>query len=523
MPINFSQPEPFNPAVTAGAAATEFAAKTFPTIAQLYENAARLRASGGGGGGGGGGGPVQSGGPVQVLGRDDYGALAQVEQQANRQQQAANLGAELQWDPVGRHITQQEDFRREQAATEQANQDRTLRLLNPQLFSGGQGAQVQPGPTPRPVQWTPEDQTQLNGAGQGLSDLTARMKNMEIPPQAYEMMKEPLQQQYDELTSKQQAAEEEKKQQAYKQAVSEQAHQRGLLDLDMRHAGENGYKQIPDLPTPIRAVDKHTGKIYTVNADEIKHVAEAQKDARALNSKLQLQREQQQTKLAEDSRKAESDYLKHYSEAVKHVQKVEEDFMKGGGKQKDGSVNFRERKTPEEFADNVSQWLESQGLPRSLQEFRGQRGGGPANSLGSPAGESNAPEPVKKFISIGDEIGRTENGGINLPKATDKQLSTLEQHLDEPDKIGMDPRIAASLKQRIAQIKASRPPAPAGSARATEERQRNAEQQGSWLERKRAAMQRAFVPNWMIGTPSEAPLPNQPYQPGAQVPLVPGG
>lgn len=168
MPIEFRQPSPVSAAASIGAGRADINTKEFSALAGLVESYGRLAAQayGRGGGGGGRGGEGSSGGNVQVLPTSDYGANAQVQQEANREQRAMDLGfgedqanQRLAYslapenDPVARHIQMQESYadRRQiqaQQANEQAKQRAITGLVGPQ-------GQVQPGPTPQPVQPTP--------------------------------------------------------------------------------------------------------------------------------------------------------------------------------------------------------------------------------------------------------------------------------------------------------------------------------------------------------------------------------
>lgn len=425
MPITFAQPDPLVPQITAGAAAAEYAAKTLPAIDEIYANAARLRAQGGSGGGGGRGGGGSTGGYVQVLPRDDGGALYQVEAQANREQRADDLGFEAIADPVARHIKMQEDFRQQQNQQAQAHQDEQLRMLNPGLFPQNRGNGPTPVPQPPPATFTPEDQQQLNAAGQIMADATSQYQSGKIPVDAYYKMRGDAQQQFDALTQKQQAAEDAKKQQAYRQAVSDQAHQRGLLNIDMQQGGETGYRQIPDLPTPIRAVDKHTGKIYTVNEKEIQHVADAQKQARDFNGKLQIANitNQQKTEEAE---------TRHDREDV-----VAAAGILSKAKDKSGASIVPEYGKIEELANSIKQ--------RRL-DSREQRGL-----------EKNAnPQIRAAFVGHIGSLPQTEDGKPDWNAATDAQLMKTIPFLQNPGKSGIMKKEANESLAKIQEIAIAR-------------------------------------------------------------------
>lgn len=239
------------PAVTAGAAAAEFAAKTFPSIAQIYENAARLRAQGGGGRGGGGGEPGSTGGPVQVLPSGDEGGLYQVEAAANRQQRAMDLGFEAEQDPVGRHIALQEHFRLERQQNAQDAQMRQMQLMNPDLF--GRQQQGQPGQQdqgPPPITWSPDDESQLAGAMQANTDLRETYNKGSMTASDYYKLKQPLQAQQDALQQKQRAAQEQGERQKQQAEMKQDLHQTALAVARGRGLVSN----MPSAPADIRGL-----------------------------------------------------------------------------------------------------------------------------------------------------------------------------------------------------------------------------------------------------------------------------
>jgi hypothetical protein len=250
MPITFAQPDPMAPAVTASAAAAEFAAKTFPTIASIYENAARIRASAGGGGGGGHGGVVQGGGPIQVLPSGDGGAgLYQVEAQANREQRAMDLSFEAGQDPVSRHIVLQDRLRQNAEDRHVQQQNEQFKLMNPDLFPGNaQRSPAQQAPeqaAPQLTTFTPDDQEQLAAAMQGITDLRKKV-NM-VPPAAFSQMMAPLERQRDALLAKQRKAGEDALQQKNQQEMKQSLHVTAMQIA----AGQGMLNHIPTRPSDI--------------------------------------------------------------------------------------------------------------------------------------------------------------------------------------------------------------------------------------------------------------------------------
>lgn len=225
MPISFAQPDPQAPAITAGAAAAEYEAKTFPAIASIFENAARLRAQAGSGGGGHGG-PVATGGPVQVLPSGSPDATYQVEAQANREQRALDLGFEAGQDPVSKHIALTSQYQQQR---DQEKQDGQLKMMD--ILNNSQGARqpAQPEQEPQPVVFTDDDKQQLDATMQQVGDVRKALENRSIPEATYYQLMAPIQQQREALLKKQQQAQADAEKQKNQAEVRQSLHQTALV------------------------------------------------------------------------------------------------------------------------------------------------------------------------------------------------------------------------------------------------------------------------------------------------------
>lgn len=282
MPITFAQPDPMAPAVTASAAAAEFAAKTFPTIASIYENAARLRASAGGGGGGGHGGVVQGGGPIQVLPSGDGGAgLYQVEAQANREQRALDLGFEAQQDPVARHIQMQADVHQQAETRKNQQQQEMFRQMNPDLFGQG-AARGAPPSQPAPTTFTPIDESQLADTMMAMKDLQGKVNILQ--PQAWSQMMAPLEQKQNELMGKKRKADEDALKQKNQQEMRQGLHQTAMVVAQGQGLVAHSPVSASDIPgmLPDRWMPDGRGGWQNVNKEK---QLEMQKSAHAIQLK----------------------------------------------------------------------------------------------------------------------------------------------------------------------------------------------------------------------------------------------
>jgi len=267
MPVNFSQQEALVPSLTAGAAAAEMAAKTFPQIAEIYANAARLRASGGGGGGGGRGGVVYSGGPVQQLGSTDGGAFAGVQRQADRDQQTAIVGAEINADLPGRHIKMQQEYQTARAKQAQDNQQRMFQALNPDLVNRGPGPAPRPVREPEPVAWTSDDQHQFDSTEQQITDIRRANESGSINNDTYYKLIGPSYERRAELLKKQRAAQESAEKQRHQAEYKQDMHQTGLMVARGRGLLSNmpsAPSDIPGMP-PDRYMPDARGNWVNVN------------------------------------------------------------------------------------------------------------------------------------------------------------------------------------------------------------------------------------------------------------------
>lgn len=417
MPINFSQPEPMAPAITAGAAAAEFAAKTFPTIAQIYENAARLRASGGGGGGHGG--VVQGGGPIQVLSRDDQGALAQVEQQANREQRALDLGFEAQQDPVAGHIRQQQQFKMQQQQQAQQAQSQQLAMLNGPPVSRGQPQIPQ---APEPTTWAPDDESALAGTIQAIDGVRTQYNNGVIPLPAYQQMMEPLQAYRSQLLAKQRKAEDDKDQQQQQKQMKAVANQDSLAGVRSAHLNKwmpTPFDEIPGMPkSNWKGFDQH-GVPIDGNEKIREHFANHYWDAEKQGNLKKMELDVKQTESEE----------KHYGEDRKLA--VDE-LLKTKGKDSTGK-----QITPSE--EEIHALAMNFGQKRiDAREERGL--------------EKNAnPQVRAAYVDHIDSIPKAD-GKPDWNQGSNTQLAQLGKFLSDPKAVGVTKKEAQAGIDKIRKI-----------------------------------------------------------------------
>lgn len=485
MPITFAQPDPMVPSITAGAAAAEYAAKTFPTIAEIYANAAKLRAQGGGGGGRGG--VVQTGGPIQVLPSSDGGAAYQVQSQANREQRSMDLAYEAEQDPVARHIQMQQDFKTKQQESAQKNQMEQLRLLNPNLANRGDGPTPQPQGPP-PTVWTPDDQAQLNAAGQGVADLTRQVQAGAIQPEVYQMLKGPLDDQYQQLTAKQQAAQEQAEQQKnqsqLKQVMTQSALQSASGQALVRHAV--GLQDIPGVPQGMLIPDGK-GKLYDPTEHRAKMAVDVWKAQQAkvvppeTVAKMQQDAEIHEQKFEAGETAA---YLRRRSEVEKLWDRQEEHEQKVFEKQnKDNPKAEWKHWPPEDRDKEIADMMRAKGQPGTLDEFiqKHKASRNPASAQAgqaSQAAPSQAPAPpsqedkrlymeadpakVDSFKSHISELPRSQTGQVDLESASTDQLRELNDYYSHPKAIGVTKEAADAARARINDVVQARHRKPLG-------------------------------------------------------------
>lgn len=449
MPIILAPASPLGSAASIGigAGVAEQNAKMFPTLAALYGHIASLRAGGGGGGGGRGGG---GGGGIQVLPRDDGGALYQVEAQANReersQEQARLLG---QPDYVMGHIRERENFQLQQQQSAQQVRQQELARLNPQA-----------PPEPPPPQWGQAEQNALTKATQAVAGLKDDVEKGQLGEETGKMVIAPYQDKIDALTQQQEAYQKYQQNKQFQQASQAQAQKRALIDTDIRHAAQSGYRDVPDLPTPVIDID-HNGKKYMVNEVPYKAAEKAQSEARAHNSKMDLEKVKAQAKDPVIEQKLEHEarreYLDHYDKIEKDERAYEDKFLK------DAQPGDKRRPmTPEELAGNVALRMKARGLPGTLQEATDQHKASRGQSVQPQIGGSKEvlktadPEILGSLQVHVAAMPRTEQGVPDLNKSSPEQLDQLLGYYKNYKAIGVSEAVAAKWVQAITVAKANR-------------------------------------------------------------------
>jgi hypothetical protein len=213
MPIVFEQPQPFNPLASYQAGAADVITKSLGSMASLYEAAMRSRNSGGGSGSGGG----HSTG-IQVLPSGGGGALSEVEQQANREQSALNLGFEAdqaQQLQQGRFQGQQNLM----GYADSLQQQQDARAM--QMYGGQEPPPPQPTPT-----FTQSDKESLAKAQMDLDDMD---ENYDPDDPGNQQVYKDTQAKIVSLQSKQTQADNFAKQQAIKASDEAQGHAHGQM------------------------------------------------------------------------------------------------------------------------------------------------------------------------------------------------------------------------------------------------------------------------------------------------------
>lgn len=298
MPIVFAQPSPFGGQTSVNAGAADTIIKGLPSMAGLYEAAMRNRSGGGGGGGVG-----YSGGPVQVLPTSDYGATAQVEAQANREQRTQDLNEITgQPDYVGRHIQQRQQFQ-----------------LQQQQLQAQQMAQLNGQQNLRPPQQVPEfsafDQKNLDTARQQADALQAKYEAGELSPDDPDAQVQyaQTQQKISALQQKQQAAQQFQTDQALQQQTVAQAHQDAQTVTRIGHLNKwmpTPPDQIPGMPPKHWKYDQHGVPVVDNEKERIaymNHYYAGQLKQMDIASKQEVKQEAFDPKKAADAAKAEAE------------------------------------------------------------------------------------------------------------------------------------------------------------------------------------------------------------------------
>lgn len=423
MPIVFEQPDPMGYASSIGVGAGQAAAtqKMAPTLAQLYEHIAELRQrsamSGGGGGGSSSATPGGGGVGPGYYGGGGSGSDFDVQQQANREQSALNLGAQLrQPDYVGQHIQQAEQFKVQQQQAQQAQRQQQLAALN------GQGQPQQP-PQPAP-EFDAFDQRNLDNAKQQVDTLQAKYEAGELGgdnPEAQSAYAQ-AQSKIAALQKKQQDVQQYQSQQAFQAASQAQAQKRALIDTDMKHADANGHKQIPDLPTPVYDVDDH-GKKYLVNHEVMKIAADDQKEAKKYNRDMDLKNLELKVKTDE----AEDKHLRDdRAAAVKELTT----------KDKDGKAVIPSHEQISERAKQIGQERLDAKEQRNL--------------------EKNAnPQVRAAYVDHLDSLPK-DDGKPDYNKASTEQLAKVGGFLGDPKAVGVTKKEAKEGLAKITEILTAR-------------------------------------------------------------------
>ncbi len=433
MPIILAQQAPIAPLVTAGAAAGEVALKNFPTLAQLYEHMADLRARGAAGGGGGGG--YGGGGGIQVLPDSDRGALAQVESQANRDQRGAELGFSAGQDPVARHIAMQENFKLAQQQDAQGSLERREAALNApaaERAAGGQPAGGGEEQTPPSITFDQNDQQDLNHQLQILSETTKLARENRIGDDDALALINPALARRDELLKKQRLAQEQADQQKFQSAVKQQAAGAAVEKLHTEAQVKGAYvlpSDIPGMPRRELKIKPKTGEVYDLNEHRAKlafDVWKTQTDHRAEAAKQRADAAAQQK---ESSSLLTS--VRHHNTAI---DKEIADFESGKLLKKPDYASGEARS--KEVQRRVK---EERDILKSLGEdvSGGQQQRPPLKRTMTTAPPANDIQPIPNHVpGQGDQVVPIPNDdGKNrqfVPLNTAKgQMSALDQWLNE--------------------------------------------------------------------------------------------
>lgn len=457
MPPIFAPASPLGTAASIGVGAgqAEVTEKYAPLLAHIYDSISSSLANRGGVGHGGGGGGSNS--YIQVLPQSDGGALAQVEQQANREQRALDLGFEYGQDPVSKHIALQ-------------NQGR-LDLLKQRMSQDPNAAPAQPAQPPPPqLQWGRADDEAMAEANEVVAKTDKEVDSGNLAPENANAIKAPYQDKLAELQQKKQAVEQQQQEQQFQKRSQGAALNRALIDTDMKHADGSGLRQIPDLVTPIYQYDDK-GLKHLVNKEEYQASAKAREDAFANNRHIaetqqKLQEaavvHKQQAELHEQ--KMETGALDHYTKIRQHeidrLNKEEDAFM--NDKKSDGN---RVRATPEGFDNTIAERMKAHGFKGTLGEFlddwkakrgRGPGTAGPRDESGQPSEAAPLTKTAKPEVVAGLQAHVStmptlpNSGQPDLANSTLEQLDQFKKYYTEDHKdIGVTAEVAAKWVRAI--------------------------------------------------------------------------
>lgn len=430
MPIIFAQPDPMGSAASIGVGAGEAAAtqKMAPTLAQLYEHIADLRQRGAMSGGGGGGSSSTSAGGGGV-GPGYYGgggsSDADVQAQANREQRADDLSFQAQQpDYVGQHIQQTEDFKRQQQKSQQDYQASVLAKLNGQDQSQNDASDQTQRAQPLP-DFDAFDQRDMDAAKQTVNDIKSAQDNDTIgedDPEALDKMAQ-ANQTIADLQQKQQAATKFQQTQQRQQQVEGMAHQTSMAVINNKHLTDwmNGVlpsaDEIPGMPKKHWKFDDKGVPVVDNEKERLSHqnhyYTMLQDQAKAA--------QQSKIKDAEAESKGEEQYLHHYGETAKMVDKREDEFMKEAKPE-----DARRRKDPDERAGVIGDHMEAMGLPRSLQDYRAAKKGQPLPS------QQAQPQQSSGATKLSTKEGQQQSAYDFIKQLADRPMPTMPRRTINP-------------------------------------------------------------------------------------------
>ncbi len=433
MPISFQQPSPMSASTAIGAGRADINAKEFSALAGLVESYGRLAAQAYGGGRGGGGGyGASTGGQVQVLPTSDYGGLAQVEGQANREQQSNLVGftegqrnQRLQYelapenDPVARHITQQENFQTQRDQQNRAAMQAEADRRNAASRGGQPGASGgAPDDQGQPVEWSSVDQRALDTAKQTLFQADVDMRTGKLTdPDAIAEIRDKTMAQLNTLNQKKQAATQSQQQQQQQAKVIMAANDAALGSTHTQYQVQGGAKvQMPGIQTPDNWVPN--GKGGLVNTNEAQQKYERQFNLDQAKAKVKPDKEEKEIPTSTLAREAEAE--------ARMGTKLTGDHAKD-------TVAIHE-KAQDIFNRRVS---EQQQIRETKAQERRMK-------------EAN-PEVVKAFESHVATIPQ-QDGQFDFNRASPEQLGQLDMYYAHPKQAGIDPAKAVKARAKIAQI-----------------------------------------------------------------------
>lgn len=429
MPPIFEQPQPLDPLTSINAGRADVIGRSLGSMAGLYEAAMRSRNSGGPGGGGGRGG---YGGGVQVLPASDYGGLAQVEAQANRQQHTQNLDFEA--NQAANY--QQRRFGYDSALMNQAayiqNQQRQDQQRQDQMAQQqfAQQWQQQHSPQPAPT-FDANDKDSLARAQQDLAGLDGLVDAGEADEQEAAPQRQAINAKIATLQQKQQKASEFQQHQARDQQDQADGfeHVRGIREAAtmMGPLAKNIYPIASYSDGSPKVVAYWDSKNHTMAIHNVPHEAPA--------------------KAEKPDKEEKWDDVKEWHAAETRAKSQVADVNSDAGKKELHS------KTQAEFSQS-RQGFDARQEARETAKLQKQ-----AN-----------PRAVAGFRQLGSSLPQ-DQGKVDFNKASTQQLQGLLSFYQSPKAIGITDTAAAKAIAGIQQIIASRkappminpPPPPRGN------------------------------------------------------------